>query len=110
MIQKGISLCNETFLCSSNESFLDFEKLKPFALHLDINPDTLQNELNVLRPMLKNKELYYELAAYAQAFPNGVLMVQGAITISVTSATCERSFSKMKTIKISLRNTMSNVR
>ena len=102
MIQKGISLCNETFLCSSNESFLDFEKLKPFALHLDINPDTLQNELNVLSNI--------RVVTHEQAFPNVVLMVQGAMTIPVTSATCERSFSKMKTIKISLRNTMSNVR
>ncbi|CAF2121474.1 unnamed protein product [Rotaria magnacalcarata] len=103
-------------LCPKNEKFLDFEILKPFALHLDINPDMLKNELNVLRPMLKNKklldlkELYCELIPFVPAFPNVVLMVQGAMTIPVTSATCERSFSKMKTIKTALRNTMSDER
>ncbi|CAF4094911.1 unnamed protein product, partial [Rotaria magnacalcarata] len=103
-------------LCPKNEKFLDFEILKPFASHLDINPDMLKNELNVLRPMLKNKklldlkELYCELIPFVPAFPNVVLMVQGAMTIPVTSATCERSFSKMKTIKTALRNTMSDER
>jgi hypothetical protein len=58
-----------------------FEKLKLFALYLNINSDKLQNESNVPRAMLKNKELtniielYYELKAYRQAFPNVVLMV-----------------------------------
>ncbi|CAF1448894.1 unnamed protein product [Rotaria sordida] len=103
-------------LCPKNEKFLDFEILKPFALHLDINSDELQNELNVLRPFLKNKnlsdikELYCELILFAQAFPNAVLMIQGAMTIPVTSATCERSFSKMKAIKTALRNIMSDER
>jgi len=59
--------------------------------------------------MLKNTELtnivelYDELTAYRQVFPNVVLMVQGTNTTAVTSVTCERSFSKMKTIKITLR-------
>ncbi|CAF2115223.1 unnamed protein product [Rotaria magnacalcarata] len=103
-------------LCPTNTKFLDFDILKPFALHLDVNPDILINELNVLRPMLKNKmpsnikDLYCELTAFAQAFPNVILMVQGAMTIPVTSATCERSFSKMKTIKTTLRNTMRDER
>ncbi|CAF4341824.1 unnamed protein product, partial [Rotaria sp. Silwood2] len=67
-------------LCPKNEKFLDFEILKPFALNLDINPDMLKNELNVLRPMLKNKrlldlkELYCELIPFVRAFPNVVLM------------------------------------
>jgi hypothetical protein len=66
--------------------------------------------------MLKNKELtniielYYDLTAYRQAFENVVLMVQGAMIISVTSATCERSFSEMQIMKTALRNTMGNAR
>ncbi|CAF0922419.1 unnamed protein product [Didymodactylos carnosus] len=100
-------------LCPKHEKFLDFEILKPFALHLDINPNELQNELNVLRSFLKNKnlsdikELCCELISFVQAFPNVVLMIQGAMTIPITSASCERSFSKMKAIKTALRNTMS---
>ncbi|CAF0946146.1 unnamed protein product [Didymodactylos carnosus] len=103
-------------LCSKHEKFLDFEIVKPSELHLDINPNELQNELNVLRSFLKNKnlsdtkELRCELISFTQAFPNAVLMIQGAMTIPVTSASCVRSFSKMKAIKIALRNTMSDER
>jgi hypothetical protein len=62
--------------------------------------------------MLKNRELtniielYYELTAYRQAFPNVVLMVQGPMTIPVTSGIYERSLSKMKTAP---RNTIGYV-
>jgi len=38
------------------------------------------------------------------AFPNLLKCVQIALTIPVTSATCERSFSVMKLIKTYLRN------
>ncbi len=109
-------LVSVSSLCPNNENFLNFEKLKPFALHLDIDVALLQNELNVLRPMMKKKELsniielYWELMAYRDAFPNVALLVQSALTIPITSVTCERSFSKMKTIKTTLRNTMSDSR
>ena len=105
-------------LCPNNENFLEFEKLKPFAEHLNVNLNELKNELKVLQAMLQKKDVlvaniiqfYHELLAYKLAFPNVVLMVQGALTMPVTSSTCERSFSKMKTIKTTLRNTMGDTR
>jgi hypothetical protein len=47
---------------------------------------------------------------YRQVFPNVIFIVQGALTTPVTSVTCERSFSKMKTITTTLRNIMGDVR
>jgi hypothetical protein len=109
-------LTSVSSLSPNNENFLNFEKLKTFALHLDIDLDLLLNELNVLQPMMRKKdlsniiELYWELMAYQDALPNVILLVQGAMTIPVTSVTCERSFSKMKTIKTALKNTMNDLR
>ncbi|CAF3358539.1 unnamed protein product, partial [Rotaria sp. Silwood2] len=44
------------------------------------------------------------------AFPSLITLIQTAITIPVSSTTCERTFSKMKMIKTTLRNTMSDDR
>ena len=43
-------------------------------------------------------------------FPNLYMLLQVALTIPVSSASCERSFSVMRRIKIWLRNSMSNDR
>ncbi|CAF1366267.1 unnamed protein product [Rotaria sordida] len=104
-------------LCPKNEKFLDFEILKPFALHLDINPDGLQNELNVLRPMLKNKELfdikelYCELIQFTQAFPNAILIVQATnncahVFLNATQLTIKHYF---KTSGHSIRKTLNGI-
>ena len=42
--------------------------------------------------------------------PNIVIMLRIFLTIAVSVATCERSFSKLKLIKNYLRSTMSNLR
>jgi hypothetical protein len=44
------------------------------------------------------------------AFPNIVISLQILLTIPITSASAERSFSKLKIIKNYLRNTMSQKR
>ena len=51
-----------------------------------------------------------ELAPLQLAFPILVKVFQIALTISVTSAKCERSFSALKRIKTYLRSTMSDQR
>jgi hypothetical protein len=47
---------------------------------------------------------------YRLVFPNVILIVQDALTTTVTSVTCERSFSKMKAITTTLRNIMGDAR
>jgi hypothetical protein len=55
-------------------------------------------------------DLYFEILPLQQAFPTIVLLLIGAMTIPVSSTTTERTFSKMKLIKTSARNSMSDNR
>jgi len=99
-----------------NEQFLEFKSLRSLADHLNCDLNQLQNELNVIKPMKKveklksTTELFNKLRPYKEALPTVISMVIGALTIPVSSTTCERSFSKMKVIKRSIRNTMNDSR
>ncbi len=57
-------------------------------------------------------DLYVELLPLKQAFPTPttIFLITAAMTIPVSSTTCERTFSKMKLIKTTTRNTMSDTR
>ena len=74
------------------------------------------NEIQVLKLMLSNSkakhivDLYFEILPFAQAFSTILTMIIGAMTIPVSFCTTERSFSKMKLIKTSARNSMSDGR
>ena len=50
------------------------------------------------------------LSPYKAAFDCMYKLLLIAVTLPITSASCERSFSKMKLIKTYLRNSMSNGR
>jgi hypothetical protein len=62
------------------------------------NVNTLQNKFNVWRPMWKNKQrtnltqLYDQLTIYKQVLTNFVWMIEGAMTISLTSLIYQRLF------------------
>jgi len=66
--------------------------------------------------MLKDSKLasiidvYVELLPLEKAFPTIISLVIAAMTIPVSSTTCERTFSKMKLIKTTTLNTMSDTR
>ena len=100
-------------LCPENDSFLCYDSLKPFADHFDFDSLTLSNELTVAKSMLAKKplltlvDLYEELHPFKQAFPTLVSLTEIAITIPVSSTTCERTFSKMKLIKTALEQFIS---
>ncbi|CAF1119982.1 unnamed protein product [Rotaria sordida] len=82
-----------------SEQFLEFKSLYSLADHLNCDLDQLQNELNVIKPMIKDEnlksiiELYEKLRPYKEAFPTVMSMITGALTIPVSSTTCERSFN-----------------
>jgi len=63
-----------------------------------------------------NKEVSIELLQFIQNYnlgssvPNIVITLQNLLTISVSVATCERSFSKLKLIKNYSRSSMSTLR
>ena len=81
-------------------------------LHCDIA--LLTNEIQVSKPMLQQSNskdmvgLYLELLPSRRAFPTIVTLIVGAMTIPVSSITTERTFSKLKLIKTSARNSMSD--
>ena len=99
-----------------SEQFLEFKSLCSLADHLNCDLNQLQNELNVIKPMIKYEklksiiQLYEKLRPYKEVFPTVISMITEALTIPVSSTTCERSFSKMKLIKRSTRNTINDSR
>ncbi len=103
-------------LCPDSGNFLQSEVLKHFAVQMTANLSSLFNEIQVLKSMLKDTkvksivDLYVELLPLKQAFPKTIFLITAAMTIPVSSITCERTFSKMKLIKTTTRNTMSDTR
>jgi hypothetical protein len=77
---------------------------------------SLCNEIQVLDSMLKDLklknivDLYFEIVLVKQIFPTLIYRVIATIIISVSSTTCESTFSKMKLIKTTTCNTMSIIR
>jgi hypothetical protein len=103
-------------LCPDSDKFLQKEVLKPFAVQMKADLSSLFNEIEVLKSMLKDTklksivDLYVELLPLKQTFPTTISLIIAAITIPISSTTCERTFSKIKLIKTTTRNTMSDTR
>ncbi|CAF1237482.1 unnamed protein product [Adineta ricciae] len=89
-------------LCADDDNFLQIDRLKPFALHMKTDFCSLSNEIEA--------NFYYHLLPLQRAFPVIMSLIIAAMNIPVSSTTCERTFSKMKLIKTTARNTMSDNR
>ncbi|CAF3199720.1 unnamed protein product [Rotaria socialis] len=55
-------------------------------------------------------DLYQEWLPLQEAFPVLVALIQSTRTIPMSSTTCERTFSKMRMIKTTVRNTITDER
>lgn len=109
----------QAFLPSS-EVFLRIQTLAPFLLHYQIDTDGLENEVSVVRQFLREKidkkevtlmhHVYNELEVVPEAFPILLASFKHALTIGVSSATAERSFSALRRLKTYLRSTMGQDR
>jgi hypothetical protein len=110
-LSKSISALNP-----EGPTFLNLDLLKPLATHLDLDHQTLGNELTVLKPMMEKSNsktignVLHELYPFTGAFLTTMSLIEGGMTIPVSSTSCERSFSKMKIIKTYLRNSMTDDR
>jgi len=104
--------------CCNPESphFLDFNSLTAFAEMYGLDKETLSMECKLALRTLSGKEMesindvFVELLPLKAAFPVLVKMIRIALTIVVSTAECERSFSTLKRTKTYLRSSMSEQR
>ncbi len=111
IILKGIATCSP-----SSSVFLEFQDMKEFALMYGIDVTTLEMEVALVSRVASRNSITttVDLARYLHsclpAYQNFYDTVQIALTIAVSSAECERSFSSLKRIKTRLRTTMGEDR
>ena len=99
-------------------TFLREDDLKSFALSYSVNQSDLKHELPLVKKLLQKEpqpptsllEFLSFIHPYKSAFDCLYRLLLIAVTLPVTSASCERSFSKMKIVKTFLRNSMTSER
>lgn len=85
-----------------SEHFLDPTQLKPIALDYNLDYELLSMELTLAKRTLVKAEMenvgdvFLELTPLRAAFPTLLKAIHIALTISVSTAQCERSFSALK--------------
>lgn len=109
-IMNGISA-----LTLSSNNFLHNDFLSEFAKRFNISSTDVKHKISLVRKLVNDNTLtvaqfLIELFPYKKAFEGIYRLLLLAVTLPVTSASCERSFSKMKIVKTFLRNSMSNNR
>ena len=110
-IMKAVQACNPT-----SSHFLEESDLKEMSTLYSVNDDLLANECLLAKRTLADKNLESALDVYGHllplqtAFPILIKLFRIALTLAVSTAQCERSFSALKRIKTYLRTTMSEQR
>lgn len=114
-LMQGIHAC-----CPASKTFMEFKQLKKISTHY--NWQLNEAQVSVARNMLKTLQMEAEEAEQAftmetayghldiKSFPTVKKVFQAALTIPVTSCTCERSFSCMRRVKTWLRAKMTQER
>lgn len=98
--------------------FLSEDDLNVFAKCYGVNGHDLKHALPLVRKLVDKEDktpksvldMLSMVCPYKNAFESLYSLLLIAVTLPVTSASCERSFSKMKLVKTYLRNSMSNER
>lgn len=110
-IMKSIQSCHP-----ESPHFLEVNHLMTLVKLYNLNEQSLSMECPIAKRTLKNKtmkkinDVLLELLPLREAFPELVKLLQISLTVAVTTAGCERSFSSLKRIKSYLRSTMSEER
>ena len=105
-------------LLPKSDKFLDVDTLVPFLEHYEIDVSEIRVEVMTAKRLVQqsSKELeflhhvYAELQPVGECFPTLLQTLQIAMTMRVSSASAERSFSSLRRIKTYLRSTMSQDR
>ena len=117
-IMKGIQSLNP-----ASSTFLSVEDVKQFGQFFDASMEDLSHEVPQAKRLLERKftkcgkalpktllMLTAFLEPYKDVFEELFRLCKIGVTIPVSSAACERSFSTLKLIKTYLRNTMTDKR
>ena len=117
---KNVDLMKAVQSCSPLSSeFLEMDRLMPLVESYGfIDKDLLRMECVLAKRTLADKgqeletinDVLVAIIPFKAAFPNLVKLLQLSLTIVVSTAECERSFSALKRIKSYLRSTMSTQR
>ena len=114
-IMQGIHACSP-----SSDTFMVYKELKKISNHY--NWELNEAQVSVAGDLLKTLKIEADVAeqqftmetAYGalhqKSFPTVKRVFQAALTIPVTSCTCERSFSCLRRVKTWLRGRMSHER
>lgn len=117
-IFEGISCFNPKF----KDKFLNFVNIVPLAKHYNCDLNLLESEFKILARTVDNYEKENNikvetviqfsdlLLKYKLAFAETNKLCEICLTIPVSSAGCERSFSCLRRIKNYMRNSMTDPR
>ncbi|KAG0717427.1 repressor of the inhibitor of the protein kinase [Chionoecetes opilio] len=107
-----------------SKEFLSFEKMSGLIHAFRANEEDLNHELHSVKRMLERRykdvsdnekpksllDVVRILGPYEEAFPEFYRLAKIYVVLPVSSASAEGSFSDLKLIKTTLRNTMGNER
>ena len=101
-------------LVPKSNLFLDVPTLNPFLVHYSISETVIVSEVPVIKNFLGKHDpdllSFHQLSKASECFPTTLQCYQIAMTMGVSSATTERSFSSLQRIKTYLRSTMTQER
>uniref|UniRef100_A0A1X7VWC3 HAT C-terminal dimerisation domain-containing protein n=1 Tax=Amphimedon queenslandica TaxID=400682 RepID=A0A1X7VWC3_AMPQE len=110
-LMKSLDACNPL-----SPHFLDCSLLASLASSYGINDRQLNTECIIAKGSLSTddelsiEKIYFQLLSLPTAFPTLTTLFKIAMTIVVSTAQCERSFSAMSRIRTHLRTTMLDQR
>ena len=115
--EKNLEHMRSIQACSpSSPNFLKPNSIRTLAESYGLDMGSLSIECSLAKPTLLGKDMnsiadvLLELSSLRIAFPLLTKLLQIALTIVVSTAQCERSFSALKRIKTYLRSTMTEQR
>ena len=115
--EKNLEHMRSIQVCSPRSpNFLRPNSIRTLAESYGLDMGSLSVECSLAKPTLLGKDMHsiadvlLELSSLRIAFPLLTKLLQIALTIVVSTAHCERSFSALKRIKTYLRSTMTEQR
>ena len=103
-------------LVPTSNVFLGLSTLRPILSHYNISETAMETEIAIAKTYLRKcdgpslHQAYSLLRQVPECFPTTLQCYQIAMTMGVSSASAERSFSSLRRLKTYLRSTMSQDR